>query len=426
MNIILNKSDSLFSGDEKEYTITPILNNPIIIWTSKDPTIATVDNGIIKATNLISLDIKNTIITIKTIDGVYSAQIPISVIANDIKFSSDKYTLKAINKKLVFSNDIDKKINLLVNKKLITLKSSNDNIVSVSNGIITSKSSGTATITACCTMDDRVIDTTLVEVIISINSILINNPPNTIINGQSIQFTTTILPDTAANNNIIWSSSNSSIATINQTGLVEAKSVGIFKIKALSNDSSNKYSETTNITVLSSTINFSKRLYTINNNQLVFTTYNDKELLKHTTLNIVDNNNNIINSNIVNITDSNIISQNFGIVKIKASYKLDSTIIAYIYINVRQSAPKISVKNISINAINNNIFIGNQVNLVATIIPPAASNKNVIWESNNPLIATVNQSGVVQGISHGIAKITAVSEDGGLVANININVNVEE
>ncbi len=65
-----------------------------------------------------------------------------------------------------------------------------------------------------------------------------------------------------------------------------------------------------------------------------------------------------------------------------------------------------------------------QVQLVATVSPANASNKSVIWFSDNANIASVSGSGLVTGNSGGSTHINAVSQDGGFQARCSINVKV--
>jgi hypothetical protein len=60
----------------------------------------------------------------------------------------------------------------------------------------------------------------------------------------------------------------------------------------------------------------------------------------------------------------------------------------------------------------------NSAELYATVTPANATNKNVVWSSNNEAVATVSDTGLVHvdGISPGTAIITATTEDGGFTA----------
>lgn len=60
--------------------------------------------------------------------------------------------------------------------------------------------------------------------------------------------------------------------------------------------------------------------------------------------------------------------------------------------------------------------------LEVTVLPENASNKKVTWESSDPKIATVDENGLVTGVSNGVCKITATTEDGGLKAECEVTV----
>lgn len=55
--------------------------------------------------------------------------------------------------------------------------------------------------------------------------------------------------------------------------------------------------------------------------------------------------------------------------------------------------------------------------LTATVLPADATNKSVIWSSDNNAVATVDENGIVTGVSAGIATIVVTTVDGGLTAN---------
>lgn len=70
---------------------------------------------------------------------------------------------------------------------------------------------------------------------------------------------------------------------------------------------------------------------------------------------------------------------------------------------------------ITLSGISNKIAAGKKVQLTATFTPSNASNKNVIWTSSNPKVATVNQNGVVTFKKKSAGKsviITATAADG--------------
>lgn len=62
--------------------------------------------------------------------------------------------------------------------------------------------------------------------------------------------------------------------------------------------------------------------------------------------------------------------------------------------------------------------------MTATVKPEKASNKNVLWSSNNTSVAIVDNEGKVTAISEGIATITAKTSNRGLIAQSEITVSI--
>lgn len=67
---------------------------------------------------------------------------------------------------------------------------------------------------------------------------------------------------------------------------------------------------------------------------------------------------------------------------------------------------KVGVDNVLLNKASLTLEAGSSDVLLATVAPDNAVNKNVVWESSNPAIATVNAQGKVTGIAEGTAIIT--------------------
>ena len=74
------------------------------------------------------------------------------------------------------------------------------------------------------------------------------------------------------------------------------------------------------------------------------------------------------------------------------------------------------VSSIKLNNTSIELDKGSTATLTATITPSNATIKNVIWESSNPQVAKVDQSGIVTALSAGTATITATAVDGSEVS----------
>jgi len=53
------------------------------------------------------------------------------------------------------------------------------------------------------------------------------------------------------------------------------------------------------------------------------------------------------------------------------------------------------------------VAVGSTITLTATVVPPNATNKDIVWSSSDISRATVNASGVVTGVSTGTIAIRA-------------------
>ena len=83
----------------------------------------------------------------------------------------------------------------------------------------------------------------------------------------------------------------------------------------------------------------------------------------------------------------------------------------------------VAVTGLSLDKSSINIDVGSTSAIIASITPSDATNKTIIWESSNPSVASVNQSGVVTGITSGNATITAKTVDGSFQATCSVSVN---
>lgn len=115
------------------------------------------------------------------------------------------------------------------------------------SGNVTAIDNGIATITVT-NKDESKTATCVVTVAQWVTSISLNKPSILLNEGKEETLTATVSPDNAADKTLIWSSSNESVATVDQGGKVTAKSIGNTTIKATANDGSEVFSSC-NVTV---------------------------------------------------------------------------------------------------------------------------------------------------------------------------------
>ncbi|MCQ2071096.1 MAG: Ig-like domain-containing protein, partial [archaeon] len=84
----------------------------------------------------------------------------------------------------------------------------------------------------------------------------------------------------------------------------------------------------------------------------------------------------------------------------------------------------VSVEGITLDVDYVQMDVGDSYVLVATVIPAQASDKNLLWVSENTDVALVNESGVVTAVGGGSTVITVITEDGGFTASCIVEVIV--
>ncbi len=119
--------------------------------------------------------------------------------------------------------------------KDVTWTTSNSDVAEVDeNGVVTTKKVGTVTITATLDSDKTVTSSTTIAVeAVKVNKITITGYTKKYLEkDETVPLGTTIEPEDAANKDIIWSSSNPEVATVDQNGVVTAVAQGTTTIQA--------------------------------------------------------------------------------------------------------------------------------------------------------------------------------------------------
>ncbi len=239
-SISLNKTNtSLFIGSSESLTVTLSPNNASIkdiLWVSSNPAIAIVDeNGTITA-----LKAGTATITARTTDGSnLSASCAVTVLQRMVtsitlnKSSTSLYT--GDSETLVATVSPSNASN-----KTVSWSSSKTSVATVDqNGKVTAVKAGTATITVRTTDGSNLSASCTVTVWQLATGITLNSDDFSLYVGYGKTLSAIITPDDATNKNVTWSSSNSTVATVNTSGYVTAKRIGTATITAKTKDGSN-------------------------------------------------------------------------------------------------------------------------------------------------------------------------------------------
>lgn len=125
-------------------------------------------------------------------------------------------------------------------KQKVKWTTSNKSIATVSSkGVVTGKSAGTAKITAAvgnkkynCNVTVKNVSTTPTNNDIAVKNIVLDKSSYTLKLGNTLSLNATVSPSNATNKAVTWSSSNSNVVTVSETGLVTAINGGTAKITA--------------------------------------------------------------------------------------------------------------------------------------------------------------------------------------------------
>ena len=205
-----------------------------ITWTSGDTSVATVDSTTGKVVTVTAKGKGDTTITGTLSDGK-TVNVPVHV---HVPITSVTITGTGVNDNLLSLNKGDNTVlsavvgpNDTTEDKTVTWKSKNTNIATVdANGVVVAKAGGTTEITATA---GNVTSTITVKVSVPIDSLTINKTTAEILRNKTTQLSVIVNPlDTTENKDIVWESEDTSIATVDQNGVVTGKKEGTVKITA--------------------------------------------------------------------------------------------------------------------------------------------------------------------------------------------------
>ena len=216
------------------------------------------------------------------------------------------------------------------------------------------------------------------------------------------QISATIIPSNAANNTLSWSSSNTGVATVSNSGLITSVSVGSATITVQATDGSNVYNTVsvsvsanpiliTGITLIPSSATLDPGATTQLSAAIVPSNATNKTLTWSSS-----------NTAIATVNSSGLVSAiAVGTANILATTTDGTNRTGTCTITVF-----IAATSISLNQNTATMHPGNTLTLAATVLPVNATNKTVTWSSNSSN-ATVNGSGTITANALGSAVITA-------------------
>ncbi|MCM1290559.1 MAG: Ig-like domain-containing protein [Prevotella sp.] len=225
-----------------------------------------------------------------------------------------------------------------------------------------------------------------------------------IFKGESLQLSATITPDDADDKSITWSSSDETVASVSETGLVTALKAGQTTITATHAEglSATCILTVNNILPASITIEAPEEEITEGDSMTLTAVVlpenaEDKSIIWKSS-----------DEEIATIDQNGLLTTiKEGTVTITATSVSNEEVSSSVTIKVNHRI--ILPASITIEAPEEEITEGDSMTLTAVVLPENAEDKSIIWKSSDEEIATIDQNGLLTTIKEGTVTITATS-----------------
>ena len=366
-------------------TISPTdATNLEITWSSSDTSVATVDSS-----GSVTAVLKGTaIITVTTVDGSKTATCLVNVIIPVTGVTINKTILdlnKSAEETLVAAISPGDASN-----KAVAWSSSNTSVAAIdTNGKVTAVGGGISIITVT-TADGSKTATCQVNVYSQVTGVTLNKTTLSVSKGDTETLEVALSPDDANNKTVTWSSSNSSIASVDSSGKVTAVEKGDCTITVRSIDSGQTATCQVNVIIPVTGVTLNKTILSF-----------DKGNTETLTATILP-----ADASSQAVTWS---SSNNTIVSVDAGGKVTalgggSCTITVTTVDGSKTADckvdvNVPVTGVALNKTTLPLNKGFSETLAAIISPGDASNKAIAWSSSNTGVATVDTNGKVAAVS---------------------------
>ena len=408
-------------------TVTP---NAIPMWVGTDtsftvnvsPEGATNKNWTSSTSNasIASLSGKSTIhavapgtaiITVTTEDGKKTATITVTVTqqVGEIRLSADKTTLKVGGTAKVTANVLPEN----ASNKGVTFTSSHSTVATVdANGNVQAASAGTTTITATAADGKGAYGTITIKVEDMATGVTLSPTSKELKVNETAQLAASVLPATT-NQGIKFTSSDETVATVSETGLVTARKEGTAVITATAADGSEKSASCT-IKVGATAVDVPVTGITLDQPEITIEVLKDAKQLKATVEPANATNKDVVfsssNTNVAVVSNTGLVTAiNNGTATITVTSKENPSIMAKCLVKV--GAP-VLVTDVTVQPAELNLKTDGTYQLSVSVLPSNADERGVTFESSNTAVATVSASGLITAKGPGTATITVTAKDG--------------
>ena len=289
--------------------------------------------------------------------------------------------------------------------KTVTWKSDKPEIVEVdSNGNVTAKAAGTATITATADGKSASCKVTVngQTTTVPVQSVGLNQTTLELKAGNTATLTATVSPESATDKTVTWTSDKPEIAAV-EGGTVTAKAEGTAIITAKAGDKTATCTVTVtkaDVAVESVTLDKTSLELKAGNTATLTATVSPESATDKTVTWTSDK------PEIAAVEGGKVtaVSEGTAIITAKAGDKTATC-------TVTVTKADVAVESVTLDKTSLELKAGNNATLTATVSPDNATDRTVTWESNATNIATVDNNGAVTAKAAGTATITAKAGD---------------
>lgn len=413
-SITLNHTnESIAIGDTLLFTaaISPnTASNKDVIWSSSNEKVAKIDqNGYMTAvgSGYAAILCKSVSDGITAVCNVYVRQPVTKVVMSNTEMTVRKGTEFYLSATVLPENADNKTVKWSTSDPRIATVTDDGHVVTLATGIVTI--SATA-------QDNGTIGFCVVTVTEPVDGITLNSSAERLLVGTKFLIIPTVTPIDATDKSVTFKSSDPNIATVSEDGVVTAIKGGecvitvttvergliascnitvIEKVASIELDKSFMYLNIGNIATLNAKISNAD---SVTDKRLLWTSSNSNVAT-------VDQ-----YGRITGLTEGTAV---ITVTAVDGGGASASCVVKVI----------VPVTNIKLSTNSATLYVGDSLQLEATISPANASVKKLSWSSSNPEIARVDEDGEVFALSPGKAKITVTStDDNNVTATCNIYV----
>ncbi len=387
-------------------------------WSSSDEGVATVSEGVVTAVKA-----GDATITVKSVDGGKSASCNVTVKEKDNTIHVTGISLSQESAELEEGETFELTATIEpedATDKSVEWSSSDEGVATVSEGVVTAVKAGNAIITVKSVDGGKSAscNVTVKEKVVKVTDISLDKSVVKMHPGDVIALKATIIPENATNRDLVWSTTHSSVATVDNNGEITAHDCGDAIITA-KNEDSGKYA-TCVVQVREKSITVTGLKLDKSSVEL----YEGEQI----TLSATIEPENATNRNIEwRSSDESVATVSDGVVTAKREGSATITAITEdggkeANCQVRVKTKVIPVESVALDYSELEMKVGDTFKLTATILPENASNKSVIWNSeDNSVVKFVN--GVLYAVGKGSTTVSVTTEDGGKTATCRVTVN---